>query len=243
MSAFRFLQFDVEQDRCAMKIGTDSVLLGAWARLPETGPVLDIGSGTGVLALMAAQRAPQARVYGLELDEVACAQAAGNFERSPWRERLTAIGGAVQVWSQATDLRFEAIICNPPYFEQGKHLPAEGAARRLARSTDSLSFEDLLQAVQTLLLPQGSFSLVLPQAPGRTFLGLAAGYGLYAHRLTSVCQYEDQTPNRLLMELRRGIPQAPLRQNLPLRHAGGGYADYTQAYRDLVADFLPLDRR
>ena len=159
-SFFRFRQFVVCQDRCAMKVGTDSVLLGAWARGGRR--ILDVGSGTGVIALMMAQRYPQAEVMAVDIDGEACAQAVENVVASPFAGRVDVRCVAVQQLAADVTMqsRFDAIVSNPPFFDNA--LKAKGESRLIVRHTDTLPFGELFAAVRLLLAPGGVFSAIIP---------------------------------------------------------------------------------
>ena len=159
MAGFRFKQFSVEQDDVAMKVGTDGVLLGAWAECEGARRILDIGTGTGVIALQMAQRNPTAQVQAVEIDDTAAKRARANFDNSPWAERLEVTQTAVQEFYPAE--RFDLIISNPPYFVDSL-LPPD-AKRSTARHTHDLTFEELDRAVCRLLAERGRFALILPE--------------------------------------------------------------------------------
>ncbi|MBQ6583784.1 MAG: methyltransferase, partial [Alistipes sp.] len=157
MSSFRFKQFKVEQDGVAMKVGTDGVLLGAWADCSSASSILDIGTGTGVIALMLAQRSSARHIVGVDIDTAAVECAAANFAASPWAERLTAVESSVQEFGGE---RFDLIVSNPPYFVDSLHSP--DGQRTVARHTTELTFETLDCSVCRLLADGGRFALILP---------------------------------------------------------------------------------
>lgn len=157
---FRFQQFIVHHDRCAMKVGTDGVLLGAWARGGER--ILDVGTGTGLIALMMAQRYEQATVDAVEIDTEACQQAIDNVAESPFTNRINVICDAVQHFSMESERlkAYDAIVSNPPFFENALKNPDKG--RLVARHSDTLPFADLFKAVKKLLSDNGEFSVIIP---------------------------------------------------------------------------------
>ena len=195
---FTFKQFEIRQDRCAMKVGTDGVLLGAWARVEHCRRILDIGTGTGLVALMAAQRSG-AEVLGIDLDADAVGQAGENVAASPWKDRVRVMEADVKEFSD-TQL-FDAILCNPPYFENSLKCP--DAARTMARHTDTLTFDELAKSVARLLAPEGELSVVIPYDRATDMTVSAACYGLFATRQTIVCPYEGAKPKRILMAFSR----------------------------------------
>lgn len=157
---FRFQQFIVHHDRCAMKVGTDGVLLGAWARGGKR--ILDVGTGTGLIALMMAQRYEQATVDAVEIDTEACQQAIDNVAESPFTNRINVICDAVQHFSIESERlkAYDAIVSNPPFFENALKNPDKG--RLVARHSDTLPFADLFKAVKKLLSDNGEFSAIIP---------------------------------------------------------------------------------
>jgi len=195
---FQFKQFLVQQERCAMKVGTDGVLLGAWVKAGNAKRILDIGTGTGLIALMLAQKS-NASIDAIDIDENAYLQAEENFKSSPWPERLNAIHTSIQEFTSHTPIRYDLIISNPPYFI-GAH-PAPSEARNVARHMDeSLSIEELASCVKKLLLPQGRFCVILPFMEGVKFLEYAESHGLYANYLTKVKTKVEKQEKRMMME-------------------------------------------
>lgn len=182
---FDFKRFRVEQSGAAMKVGTDGALLGAWARLEGTEErILDIGTGTGVIALMMAQRCPRATVDAVEIDPDAARQAQENVLGSPWPERIRIHNQSIQDFAQQTDVRYDRILCNPPFFVRS--LKAPDALRSMARHADTLSFDELARAVERLLASDGRFSTVYPTEEASVFQEIAKTKGLYLNRLMRV---------------------------------------------------------
>ena len=179
---FHFRQFSVCHRHCAMKVGTDGVLLGALAAVRGSS-ALDIGTGSGLVALMLAQRSPQIRVTAIDIDTGAVNQAADNFRASPWPSRLTALQADVVSYEPA--LPFDTVVCNPPYYE---HSPAAGSeTRQKARVADRLTHEQLAVAVGRLLAPDGCFSVILPYGDTGRFAWLCWQNGLFLRRRVDVC--------------------------------------------------------
>lgn len=191
---FSFKRFVIRQDRCAMKVGTDGVLLGAWARVEHCKRILDVGTGTGLVALMAAQRS-HAKVVGIDLDTDAVSQASENAAASPWSSRIRVMAADIKEYAD-TQL-FDAILCNPPYFENSLKCP--DAARNMARHTDTLTFDELARSVAGLLTSDGEFSVVIPYDRTTDMTVSAACYGLFATRKTIVYAFEGASPKRVLM--------------------------------------------
>jgi len=186
-----------------MKVGTDGVLLGAWARVEQCRRILDMGTGTGLVALMAAQRS-QADIVAIDLDADAVAQAAENVAASPWESRIQVVqADARQVESGKTFhfQLFDAILCNPPFFENS--LKSPDAARTMARHTDTLNFDELARSAARLLSPEGELSVVIPYDRAHDMTVSVACCGLFATRQTVVVPVEGGKPKRILMAFSR----------------------------------------
>ena len=207
---FKFQQFIVRHDRCAMKVGTDGVLLGAWAEpavsiQPSTFSILDVGTGSGLVALMLAQRfqtsplpSPQERenrlrIDAIDIDEAAAEQAADNFRASPWFEQLHAYCAKLQEWQGCYDL----IVSNPPYFQNSLKNPDK--SRQTARHTDTLTYSELLQHSARLLSPEGTVALILPAEAETEACELARMAGLLPTRITHVYSKENKPARRVLL--------------------------------------------
>ncbi|MCA9963417.1 MAG: methyltransferase [Anaerolineales bacterium] len=229
---FQFQQFAIRQERCGFKVGTDGVLLGAWADVAGRQRALDIGTGTGLLALMLAQRNPALRVDAVELEADAAAQAAENGAASPWGERVRVWQTAVQDFHPTT--RYDLIVSNPPFFAADQHLAAPDLARRQARQTATLSFADLLDSVVRLLGENGRFCLILPVAAGREFVQLAGERGLWCGRETAVFPTPSKPAHRLLLEL-GWEKHEPVYDRLTIETEQ--HHVYTRAFGGLTANF------
>jgi tRNA1Val (adenine37-N6)-methyltransferase len=162
-SWFQFKHFKIVQDKCAMKVGTDGVLLGAWVPLEGARRILDVGSGTGLIALMLAQRAPEADITAVEIDQDACLQSVENIQQSPWFKRLKVVNTDFRHFSQGDDGLFDLIVTNPPYFVGSQ--PSSGEARSIARHTTLLGYNELIEGVVRRLKPEGRLALILPATP------------------------------------------------------------------------------
>lgn len=229
---FQFKRFTVRQDRCAMKVGTDGVLLGAWCGVEEASSILDIGTGTGLVALMAAQRS-SAEVVAVELDESAASQAAENVAESPWRERITVVCASVQDYAEKAKRKFDHIVSNPPYFQDSLKSPREG--RSLARHTDSLSYEDLVKAVVALLRPAGRFSVVVPTSEFEDMKRCAASVGLRCSRRTDVLPTPTSASKRVLAQFVLTEVTEPVAETLVIE--AYGRHQYSEQYISLTKDF------
>lgn len=227
---FYFKQFAVRHDRCGMRVGTDGVLLGAWARVENAKTILDIGTGSGLLALMVAQRNESALITGLEIDEAAAQQASENVQESRWNDRIKIICADVRNWHSA--MRFDAILSNPPFFVETVKSPDR--VRHAARHTDSLSFDDLINSVSSLLADNGEFSVVIPTDAEKHFVSLAVAQGLYLARRTYVHTLEGITPKRVLLAFVRTLYVETDNNRLVIETPSH---DYTDEYRDLTGNF------
>ena len=185
MSKFQFKQFSVEQDRCAMKIGTDGVLLGAWTPI-DNNPfsILDIGTGTGIIGLMLAQRSNAEQIDALEIDEDAYEQAVDNFENSPWSDRLFCFHAGLDEFVEEPEDEYDIIVSNPPFYSED--FKSENEQRDLARFQDAMPFEDLIEAADLLLSENGIFSVIIPYKEEENFITLANEYELYPLKITRV---------------------------------------------------------
>lgn len=196
---FRFKEFTVNQDQCAMKIGTDAVLLGAWTSVvhnPQA--ILDIGAGTGILSLMMAQRSNAQTIEAIEIDDDAFEQCAENFENSPWADRLFCFHASLLEYIEDVDDTFDLIICNPPFYSED--YKTDNDSRDLARFNDAMPFEHLIYAAVNLLPEDGIFSVVIPHKEESNFIELAAIAGLYPKRMLRVKGNPDSEIKRSLIE-------------------------------------------
>ena len=193
MGNFRFKQFEIEQDRCAMKVGTDGVLLGAWAQGGRR--ILDIGSGTGLISLMMAQRFPEAEVVGIDMDADACGQARENVMASPFRDRVEIVCCRLQDFGEAGV--FDAIVSNPPFFVDSLKNP--DSKRTMARHTDSLPFRDLFAGVKRLLSDEGGFSAIVPAEVVEQFVAESCMLGFYLIRKCGGKTVARKQPKRFML--------------------------------------------
>lgn len=228
MGAFRFKQFAVEQDSVAMKVGTDGVLLGAWAECGEARRVLDIGTGTGLIALMIAQRSDAQSIVGIDIDAAAVECAASNFENSLWPERLTAIKSSAQEYGDGT---FDLIVSNPPYFVDSLLCP--DSRRTVARHTTELTFEQLDSSVCRLLdRERGRFALILPTEQMESYLAMTK---LKVVRRCDVYPLPERAVKRVMVELSFDGVQSATTESLVIENGARG--DFSDQYRALTADF------
>lgn len=196
---FQFKQFTVFHDKCAMKVGTDGVLLGAWTSVEKAADVLDVGTGTGLIALMVAQRNPLAKVVAIDVDESAVEQARENIENSPFSDRIAVELFDFRQFVQKSSERYDLIISNPPYFSDSLLPPDK--KRASARHSVSLTLEDLLSSAKGCLKNDGCLSLILPCDKGDELNYLCGKHAFYMKRKTIVYPLPDSEPKRLLTEL------------------------------------------
>ena len=197
-NGFTFKQFFVGHDRCAMKVGTDGILLGAWAPVAGVKRVLDIGTGSGLLALMLAQRTHDAAtIDAVELDDEAARQAQENVSESPWARRIQVHHSDILPWLKAQSGRYDLIVCNPPYFEQG--VECATPERELARYTTTLDHTALLRCAVNAVTEEGFFCVILPETVGKTFTQQALSMGWHLRLRTDVAETEQKLPHRVLL--------------------------------------------
>jgi len=226
---FRFKQFAVVNDRTAMKVGTDGVLLGAWCPVLDATRVLDVGTGCGVIALMVAQRNHQAIIDAIDIDKGAIEEAALNFKNSPWHGRLTAI--EVDFNTMSKDTRYDLIISNPPYFANGI-LPT-GESRTTARHTCSLTYRQLIESGSQLLTEDGLLAFISPTDAQAAIIEAATFTSLPIRLLTHVIPVEGAKPKRTLWLLsRRDIPYRE--DEITIAQSDGSF---TSRYIAMTRDF------
>jgi tRNA1Val (adenine37-N6)-methyltransferase len=182
---FRFKQFTIQQDRCAMKVGTDGVLLGAWTPVNHNPySILDIGTGTGLIALMLAQRSYAEQIDALEIDENAYEQATDNFENSPWNDRLFCFHAGLDEFVEEPEDEYDLIVSNPPFYTE--NYKTDNEQRDLARFAAALPFEELIEAAALLLSENGIFAVIIPYKEEANFLALAKENQLFPIKITRV---------------------------------------------------------
>ena len=229
---FQFKQFMVNQKDCTMKVGTDGVLLGAWADVAGAEKVLDIGTGTGLIALMMAQRLPKAEIHAVEISEEASELARENFAGTDWSERLKVFNSPVQDFAKFTDHSYDLIVSNPPFFSGGTFSSNED--KNLMRHTVRLPNGDLLNAVRRLLNKSGRFVMILPYIEGLRFEEMARQYHFYVTKKTSVFPIKGKQVERLLMEF--AYEEEPLEEKTLVIETDTRHV-YTEEYVALTKDF------
>lgn len=227
---FQFKQFSIFHDQCAMKVGTDGVLLGAWADVQNDNHILDIGTGSGLIAIMLAQRNSKAMIHGIEIDPKASAQAINNANNAPWNERISIENTALQNYS--TDQLFDHIITNPPYFKKGTETPT--TERNNARQQLTLSFKDIIAHSISLLNKNGKLSLILPTEESREFISIADEFNLRLSRRLNVRPKKDKKIERVCMEFSLK-EKKNVTTELIIQHEERN--DWTDEYIQLTGDF------
>lgn len=230
---FQFKQFSIQQDKAAMKVGTDGVLLGSWAPINHNPfSVLDIGAGTGVIALMLAQRTHAEQIDALEIDEDAYEQCVENFENSPWGDRLFCFHAGLDEFIEEPEDEYDLIVSNPPFYVED--YKTDNEQRDLARFQDAMPFEELIEAADLLLSENGIFAVILPFKEEESFIALAKESQLYLIKITRV----KGTP---ASEIKRSLLAFSRNENLEIeideliieidRHV------YTPEYIELTKEF------
>lgn len=228
---FEFKQFTISQAKCAMKVGTDAVLLGAWVDTDGAKQILDVGTGTGVIAMMLAQKST-ATITAVDIDSETSAEASCNFNQSLWNDRLSSIHLSFQEFASSSTQKFDLIVSNPPYFIDA--FKSTEQARNKARHADELPFEELISGVLKLLQPHGRLCVILPTREGITFRELASENGLYLNKIMHVktTQYKDEKRQLLQFSLiNQKLTEETLIIEQEERHS------YSQDYIELTKDF------
>lgn len=234
---FNFKQFSIAQDRCAMKIGTDGVLLGAWVDVENAKNILDIGTGTGVIAIMMGQRNHEATIHGIDVDEASSVQATENMASAPWSERLDSSHISIQAYAQVSDIKYDLIVSNPPFFSGGTL--SSNQDKTNVRHTVKLPHGELLNAVRSLLTENGRFCVILPLIEGLRFQELAESYHLYCTKRTEVIPLKDKkATERLLLQFEK--IHKPLEISSLVIQNGSKRHDYTEEYKSMTKEYYTI---
>lgn len=232
MKPFKFKQFTVEQDRCAMKIGTDGVLLGAWVSVKNKPfSILDIGAGTGIIALQLAQRSNAEMVDAIEIDENAYEQCVDNFENSPWGDRLFCYHASLEEFVEDIEGKYDIVISNPPFYSED--YKTTDKSRDTARFTDALPFDELIESASRLLSDEGIFVVIIPRKEEEKFIKMASEVNLFPNRICRVRGTETSEEKRSLLEFSFEKNSLKL-ENLTIENSR---RNYTEEYTKLVQDF------
>lgn len=231
MGVFRFKQFNIRQDNTAMKIGTDGTLLGAWVNIEGAKKILDIGTGTGVIALMTAQRNKEAYITAIELNEDAIIDATFNIQESPWSDRVKLKSTSLQEFN--SEEKYDVIVSNPPFFENS--LRSKSSNRNNARHTDSLHYKDILSFAQNHLTENGVVAMILPVENAELCMLESANYNLNLKRKTWIKPVPHKPAHRIVFELTNEKNIEPLENELIVET--GKRHDYSKDYIALTKAF------
>jgi tRNA1Val (adenine37-N6)-methyltransferase len=237
--SFTFKHFRIDQDKCTMKVGTDGVLLGAWVDVSATKMLLDIGTGTGLIAIMLAQRTQNTegvKVHAVEIDPIAAKQAKENMEISPFSDKLGSVNDSIQSFAKSVTHQYDLIVSNPPFFSGGTF--SSNQDKTNVRHTVKLSHGDLLQATRLLLAKDGRFCVILPLIEGLRFIDIAKTYGFYCTKKTEVFTLADKAIERLLLQFELSEKET-LTETLTMLNSQKRN-DYTEAYKELTKDFYTI---
>jgi tRNA1Val (adenine37-N6)-methyltransferase len=243
---FQFKQFLVKQGRSAFKVGTDGVLLGAWASVENAGSILDVGTGTGLIALMLAQRTAAGiqstaadavdagnQIVALEIEKSSCEQAMDNVRMSPWNQRIRVINRSFQDYCETESAVFDLIVSNPPFFSDS--LKPENPGKEISRHDTLLGLGEMVSGVGKLLKPDGKFCVILPVEESKKLQKLGGENGLHLCRICRVSPNTNLPVKRNLLEFRRNpldtVEVSEMAIEKDRRH------EYTDAYRELTRDF------
>lgn len=227
---FDFKKFTIYHDKCAMKVGTDGVLLGAWTEVcPDSKYILDIGTGSGLIAIMLAQKC-NAYIIGIDIDEEAVNQATDNGEKTPWSQRLHfEVENALTYIPQK---KFDLITCNPPFFTNSLRCPGE--KRNYARHSGALPFDALIANAYTWLNDGACFNVVLPASSADAFIQMAWERGFNLHKRCMIHSLPESMPKRALLSFKKGSTPYPQTTRLMVRDRNG---IYTEEYKKLTEEY------
>lgn len=220
---FQLKQFSISQDKCAMKVGTDAILLGATVPCEEASHILDIGTGTGIIALMLAQRSKHAMITGIDILPEVIEQAQENMAKSPWHDRVQATLVSAQILAEQREACFDWIVSNPPYHTEQVKSPQ--SQRDLARHTDSLPFSDLLSSISRLLTDDGKCSVILPVSAAPDFILLALPYHLFLYERLTVYPRKGKGAKRVVLTFSKQATDKTIERTLYIEESAGVYSE------------------
>ena len=238
MSVFKFKRFEIRHDKCAMKIGTDGLLLGAWTDLSTAKRVLDVGTGSGVIAIMCAQRNSNANIMAIEIDEDAAEQAMENVKMSPFAENVQVCLADfcdIALEDISSGEKFTHIVSNPPYFVEQTCSP--DCKRNQARNSSALPFEDLMRKSADLLCEGGTLSIIIPASLSFIVVSCAIRHGLFLSRRTDVADVPCAGFKRSMLEFVNGLILPTERSNMYIHSIGG---EYSLDYKNMMSEYLFL---
>ncbi|HQZ41819.1 MAG TPA: methyltransferase [Flavobacteriales bacterium] len=229
---FRAKQFTIQQDRCAQKVSTDGILFGAWLNYCGAERILDVGAGTGVLSLIAAQRNLTAEITALEIDPAAAEQARENAANSRWPARIKVL--CCDARSYQPESLFDLVICNPPYYANSLTSPDQRT--NVAKHSEDLTFQDLVCVVGRSLTPDGRFAVIIPVERENDLVPIAAKHNLHPAQRFIVSYSPHKSPKRVLMMLKRIKLETVEESSLIIQNAGP--FDYSPEYRAMISDLM-----
>lgn len=229
---FKFKKFTIQQDRCAMKVGTDGVILGAWVNVEGVKEILDVGTGTGLIALMLAQRNPNTEIEAIEIDPDAYNQALQNVADSPYSSQIKVIRKDFRDFKFDERLSYDLIVCNPPYFVDS--LKPENKKRSIARHSDTLQIQDIILGAKYLLKTNGRLALILPMNLKNLFITLALEHGFFLSRINKIRTVPGKAPGRCCLEFSR--KKTDIREESLIIETEGRHK-YSTEYLELTKDF------
>jgi tRNA1Val (adenine37-N6)-methyltransferase len=228
---FQFKQFTIHQQQSAMKVGTDGVLLGAWAHYKKVSRILDIGTGTGLIALMLAQRC-SAEIDAIELDEAAYYEAVQNAKNSPWPSQINVWKQSFQEFANHCQNSYDLLVCNPPFFKHS--LKASSEQRTIARHSDSLNASELFPGIQKLLALSGKFDVIIPTDNLPEYCIEAEKNSLHLNQLLWVKPTPEKSAKRVLCSFSK--TKLPLKEKTLVVESGGRHV-YSEEYKKLTCNF------
>ncbi|MFA6863716.1 MAG: methyltransferase [Dysgonamonadaceae bacterium] len=234
---FQFKQFTVYQDQCAMKVGTDGVLLGAWSDVSACKNILDVGTGTGLISLMLAQRSPNADIVAIDIDEDCSIQAKQNIAQSLFANQINVQQISFQDFLNSTKRRFDLIVSNPPYFQNA--LKSPDISRNYARHDNTLSYKDIFATGDSLLSKKGRIALILPSDLKQKVIDDAARANLYPSRITHVFPLPHKPAKRILIEFVKSQTNIACKENMLVIETGRHH--YSEEFKRLTKGFY-LDK-
>jgi tRNA1Val (adenine37-N6)-methyltransferase len=232
---FYFKQFKVEDGRSTMKVGTDAVLLGSVVKVGKSGSILEIGTGSGVIALIIAQRS-NASIDAIEIDKESAEQAAANTLASPWTDRINIIRDSLQEFTPKALKKYDLIISNPPFFSCSLKSPDK--KRNLSRHDEGLSYAELIGCSSVLMAEGGSLWVILPVNESTIFISMAEKEGFMLHFRMNIISKEGRKAHRCILEFKKSVTGNPEEETLVILDANGIHtADYKELTKDFYIDF------
>jgi tRNA1Val (adenine37-N6)-methyltransferase len=232
---FQFKQFTISDQNTAMKIGTDGILLGSWVNVDKATKILDIGTGTGVISIMCAQKNIEAEIVALEIDESAIMDAHQNIQNCTWKTRIQLIHESLQEFEKGNSRFFDCIISNPPYFENSQKAAYD--SRIKARHTDSLHYTDLLRFAKNWLADEGTLNLILPKEQGYQCVEASDAFNLKPIRICEVHPIPSKPAHRLLISFGRASSKQELEKSKLVIETGVVRHEYTEEYKKVCKEF------